>query len=233
MRSQQSSSRCLLAARPRRRQAAALSATLLALVAVFGVAGCGTSHTGVYALPLAPQTTPNVGPPPQTGPTNVPDRDCKQASGDYRLGAGDRIRVVVLSDTEFSADYEVNSTGSIQARMLGHIPITGMTTVELEQILKDRYTAAGYLKSPRLSVELVSARPFFILGEVSRPGAFGYLSCLRVIQAISIAGGYTRRASKTRISIRRFFSNFAEEEYVTEDTLVEPGDVLRIPERYF
>lgn len=214
--------------------ARAWPAGLAGLVMMIAVGGCTSSYqTGVYALPVSPQTTPTVGAPPQTGPTSVPDRECKQAAGEYRLGSGDRIRVVVLSDTEFSADYEVNSTGAVQARMLGAIPVTGMTTAELEQILKDRYTAAGYLRQPRLSVELVGSRPFFILGEISRPGAFGYLACLRVIQAVTIAGGYTRRASKSRMTIRRFFSNFAEEEYVSEDTLVEPGDVLRIPERYF
>lgn len=211
-----------------------LPAVAIGLVMAMTAGGCTSNYqTGVYALPISPQTTPIVGAPPQTGPTTVPDRECKQAAGEYRLGSGDRIRVVVLSDTEFSADYEVNSTGTVQARMLGPIAVTGMTTAELEQILKDRYSAAGYLRQPRLSVELVGSRPFFILGEVGRPGAFGYLACLRVIQAVTIAGGYTRRASKSRMTIRRFFSNFAEEEYVSEDTLVEPGDVVRIPERYF
>lgn len=202
-------------------------------MAAIGVSACGSQQTGIYALPVSPQTVPTVGISPQTGPTNVPDRECRQSTGDYRLGAGDKIRVVVLSDTEFSADYEVNATGAISARMIGNVDVTGKTTAELEQILRDMYTSAGYLRSPRLGVELVSTRPFFIVGEVSRSGSFPYVSCLRVIQAVAIAGGFTRRASKTRISIRRFFSNFAEEEYVTEDTLVEPGDVIRIPERWF
>ena len=206
----------------------------LALGAALALAACGsTVATGIYALPVSPQTSPNVGPSPQTGPTNVPDRECKSSTGDYRLGAGDKIRVVVLSDTEFSADYEVNSTGTISARMLGAIEVTGKTTGELEQILRDRYSSAGYLRSPRLGVELVSTRPFYIVGEISRPGNFPYVACLRVLQAVAIAGGFTRRASKTRLTIRRFFSTFAEEEYVTEDTLVEPGDVIRVPERWF
>ena len=127
------------------------AAIALGLSAALGVAACGPSTTtGIYALPVSPQTSPNVGQGPQTGPTNVPDRECKGSTGDYRLGAGDRIRVVVLSDTEFSADYEVNSSGTISARMLGSLDVTGKTTQELEQILRDRYTGAGYLRSPRL-----------------------------------------------------------------------------------
>ena len=211
-----------------------IALTALAVAAAIGLSGCGSAQpTGIYALPVAPKTAPNVGASPQTGPTNVPDRECKQSTGDYRLGAGDKIRVVVLSDTEFSADYEVSPTGTISARMLGNVDVTGKTTAELERILRDMYTAGGYLVSPRLGVELVSTRPFFVIGEVGRSGSFPYVSCLRVIQAIAIAGGFTRRASKSRVTIRRFFSNFAEEEYVTEDTLVEPGDVIRVPERWF
>jgi polysaccharide export outer membrane protein len=208
-------------------------AAAVLLLAGLSVMACTQRQTGIYALPMAPQTTPNVGASPQTGPTNVPDKECRQSTGDYRLGAGDKIRVVVLSDTEFSADYEVNATGAISARMIGNVDVTGKTPGELEQILRDRYTSAGYLRSPRLGVELVSTRPFFVIGEVARSGNFPYISCLRVIQAIAIAGGFTRRASRTRVTIRRFFSNFAEEEYVTEDTLVEPGDVIRVPERWF
>ena len=101
------------------------------------------------------------------------------------------------------------------------------------KILRDRYTGAGYLRSPRLGVELISTRPFYVVGEIARPGNFPHVACLRVLQAIAIAGGFTRRASRAKITIRRFFSNFAEEEYVTEDTLVEPGDVIRVQERWF
>ena len=155
-----------------------------AILAVAGAAaGCSDRTTGVYALPLAPQTVPTVGAPPQAGPTNVPDRECKQSQTEYKLGAGDKIRVVVLSDPQFSGDYEVNSSGTINARMLGTVPVTGTTTADLEELLKGRYLSAGFLTDPRISVELVSYRPFFILGEVNRPGSFNYLSCLRVVQA--------------------------------------------------
>ena len=99
--------------------------------------------------------------------------------------------------------------------------------------MRERYREGGYLISPRLSVELVASRPFYIVGEVSRPGQFPYVSCLHVIQAVAIAGGFTRRASRSGLTIKRYFATTAEEQYVTEDTLIEPGDVLRVPERYF
>jgi len=138
-----------------------------------------------------------------------------------------------MQDTEFSGDYEVNGTGSISVRVLGPIQVVGMSLQELEDKLRERYREGGYLISPRLSVELVASRPFYIVGEVSRPGQFPYVACLHVIQAVAIAGGFTRRASKSGLTIKRYFATTADEQYVTEDTLIEPGDVLRVPERYF
>ena len=173
-------------------------------------------------------------PAPINGPTLGQTNDCKQAGAGYRLGAGDKIRVVVLQDTEFSGDYEVNASGGISARMLGPIQVVGKTVAEIEEMLRERYRAQGYLVSPRLSVELVAMRPVLHHRRSdARSGQFPYVNCLRVIQAIAIAGGFTRRAGKTRLTIKRFYSTSAEEEYVTEDTLVEPGDVIRVPERWF
>jgi polysaccharide export outer membrane protein len=200
-----------------------------------GLAACDSRTTGVTQLPMPParDVTSFNQPPPTNGPPNQNQGDCKGGQGNYRLGTGDKIRVVVLQDTEFSGDYEVNATGGISARMLGPIEVAGKTLAEVEDMLRERYKEGGYLVSPRLSVELVATRPWYIVGEVNRVGQFPYVNCLHVIQAIAIAGGFTRRASKSHITIKRFFSKSSEEEYVTEDTLVEPGDVLRIPERWF
>jgi polysaccharide export outer membrane protein len=111
--------------------------------------------------------------------------------------------------------------------------VVGLTAGEVEEMLRERYASQGYLVSPRLSVELTAMRPFYVVGEVARVGQFPYVNCLRVIQAVAIAGGYTRRAGRTRLTIKRYYATSAEEERVTEDTLVEPGDVIRVPERWF
>lgn len=217
----------------------ALSGNKLLLLALAGgglLTAAACDHTtGVTQLPLPPdrEVVSFNQPAPTNGPPFQPNNDCKSGTGNYRLGAGDKIRVVVLQDTEFSGDYEVNATGGISARMLGPIQVVGQTLNEVEEALRERYREGGYLVTPRLSVELVSTRPFYIIGEVGRSGAFAYVNCLRVIQAIAIAGGFTRRAGRTRLTIKRFYSKTSEEEYVTEDTLVEPGDLIRVPERYF
>jgi polysaccharide export outer membrane protein len=210
-------------------------AATFAFMAMLVSVGCGSSTTGVTQLPVPPdRDVPNfTSPAPVNGPTFQTTNECKSGKGNYRLGAGDKIRVVVLQDTEFSGDYEVNASGGIAARMLGPVQVTGMTLAEVEEMLKERYKEGGYLVAPRLSVELVTTRPWYIVGEVARVGQFPYVNCLHVIQAVAIAGGFTRRASKSNVTIKRFFAKSTEEEYVTEDTLVEPGDVLRVPERWF
>src|SRR3982074_703785 len=150
---------------------------------------------------------------------------------DYKLGAGDKVRVVVLADPEFSGEYEVDASGNMSVRMIGRTSVLGLTAAPLEAALVQRHIAGGYLRNPKLTVELMSARPFFILAEVVKPGSYAYIAGLTVAQAVAIAGGYTRRASTSRIKLKRFGSK--EEESVTEDSTVDPGDILRVPERFF
>lgn len=153
--------------------------------------------------------------------------------GEYRVAPGDKVRVLVLADPELSGDYEVDSAGMITPRMAGRLSVVGLTPAEIEEQLRARYRADGFLRSPRLSVELITRRPFYILGEVGRPGSFAFVPGINVAQAVAIAGGYTRRASKTRITIQRFNQTLGMEETVTEDTPVGPGDIIRVPERWF
>jgi len=175
--------------------------------------------------PSAPATTTTIQ-QPSLGTQNL-------RLGEYRVAPGDRLRVVVLSDPELSGEYEVDSTGMISPRMAGRVIVLGMSMPEIEQLLADRYRSGNYLRNPRISVDLVARRPFYIVGEVTRPGSFPYVSGIHVVQAVAIAGGYTRRASKTRITIQRFNAQLGQEETVTEDSPVGPGDIIRVPERWF
>jgi protein involved in polysaccharide export with SLBB domain len=187
------------------------------LALLLGLAACGE--------PQPPMTVQTIQQPSQI------TQSLRMA--EYRVAPGDRIRVIVLSDSELSGEYEIDSAGMISPRMAGRIQVVGMTTAEIEEILRTRYRADGLLRVPRLSVDLVARRPFYILGEVNRVGSFPYVSGINVAQAIAIAGGFTRRASKTRITIQRFNQTWGMEETVTEDSPVGPGDIIRVPERWF
>jgi polysaccharide export outer membrane protein len=153
------------------------------------------------------------------------------AQSGYRLGTGDTIKVTVFGEEDASGEYEIDATGTISARLIGRVAIKGMTVSEVEQTLYDQYRSRGFFKNPKISIELVNLRPFFILGEVEKRGQYPYINGLTVAQAVAIAGGYTYRASRGRITIQR--AGTAREEPATEDAPVYPGDVVRVPERYF
>ena len=175
--------------------------------------------------PQAPMTTQTLQQPSQVTQT--------LRMAEYRVAPGDRVRITVLTDAELSGEYEIDSAGMISPRMAGRVQVVGMTTAEIEEVMRTRYRADGLLRVPRLSVDLVLRRPFYILGEVGKPGSFPYVSGINVAQAIAIAGGFTRRAAKTRITIQRFNQMQGMEETVTEDSPVGPGDIIRVPERWF
>jgi protein involved in polysaccharide export with SLBB domain len=153
------------------------------------------------------------------------------AQGGYRLGTGDKIKVTVFGEDDASGEYEIDATGAISARLIGRMAVKGMTVSEVEQMLIDQYRSRGFFRNPRISIELVNLRPFFILGEVEKRGSYPYVNGLTVAQAVAIAGGYTYRASRGRITIQRVGA--PKEEAATEDTLVYPGDIVRVPERFF
>jgi polysaccharide export outer membrane protein len=149
----------------------------------------------------------------------------------YRLGTGDKLKVTVFGEEDASGEYEIDASGAISARLLGRVSVKGMTVSEVEQVLAEQYRARGFFRNPRISIELTNLRPFFILGEVEKRGSYPYVNGLTVAQAVAIAGGYTYRASRSRITIQRVGA--AKETPATEDELVYPGDIIRVPERFF
>ena len=153
-----------------------------------------------------------------------------QAGSGYKLGAGDKLKVVVFGEEDASGEYEVDATGAISVRLLGRLQVKGMTLADVEQALSEGYRSRGFFRNPRISIELTNLRPFFILGEVEKRGSYPYVNGLTVAQAVAIAGGYTYRASKSRITVQHVGGK-AEE--ATEDTPVLPGDIVRVPERFF
>ncbi len=152
------------------------------------------------------------------------------AQGGYKLGTGDKLKVTVFGEEDASGEYEIDATGAISARLLGRVQVKGMTLSEVEQTLIEDYRSRGYFRNPRISIELINLRPFFILGEVEKRGSYPYVVGLTVAQAVAIAGGYTYRASRSRITVQRVGG---KPEEATEDTSVLPGDIVRVPERFF
>lgn len=148
-----------------------------------------------------------------------------------QVGPGDKIKLTVFGEENLSGEFEVDNTGSLAIPLVGEIKVRGLTPREVER--KITHTLEdGYLKSPRVNIEVLNFRPFFILGEVNKPGSYPYANDITVINAVALGGGYTTRAKTGKIIVRRAATP-DKEEWISEDALVYPGDVLRVDERFF
>ena len=150
----------------------------------------------------------------------------------YTLGTGDRVRVVVFGEPDLSGEFEVDATGKISMPLVGDVRIGGLPMREAEKIVAQTLSQ-GYLANPRVNVEVLNYRPFYIIGEVNTPGSYPYVNGMSVLTAVALAGGYTYRAREDRVSITRANDPQRREYRAAPDTPVLPGDIIKVPERLF
>lgn len=150
----------------------------------------------------------------------------------YALGSSDRLRVTVFGHPDLSGEFEVDGTGAISMPLIGQIRAIGLSTVEFEKAIAERLSD-GYVLNPRVSAEVINYRPFYILGEVGRPGEYPYTSGLTVQNAVAAAGGFTYRANKRVVFIKSIDVDQEIAYDLTPSTVVKPGDTIRIGERIF
>jgi polysaccharide biosynthesis/export protein VpsN len=153
------------------------------------------------------------------------------AGNDYVLGVGDKVKITTFGEPDLSGDFEVSSTGTISMPLIGAVQATGRTVSELQASIAAKLSQ-GYMKDPHVSLEVLGYRPFFIMGEVMKPGSYNYVNGMTVINAVAMAGGYTYRADKNDIKMKHSTGDTKEED-VTETTIVHPGDVITVTERFF
>ncbi len=150
----------------------------------------------------------------------------------YQLGAGDRIRVVVFGQTDLSGEFQLDGNGRISLPLLKEIKATGLTVSELESTITSRLTP-DYLINPKVSIEVLNYRPFFIIGEVRNPGQYPYVSGMTVLTAVALAGGYTYRAKDNKALITHAQHLIKNKSAGNRDTEILPGDIIEIPEKYW
>jgi polysaccharide export outer membrane protein len=154
-------------------------------------------------------------------------------TGAYRLGPGDEIRVAVFGQKQLSARYRIAADGHIAIPLLKPIAATGLTPDALAQRIATRLTQAGLLAHPAVAVEIRRYRPFYILGEVRRPGAYPFQPGMTVLTAASIAGGFTDRAAEQRFLVIRSRNGEPHRFSARADSAIAPGDVIKVRERHF
>jgi polysaccharide export outer membrane protein len=181
----------------------------IAALATGVLAGCETGGLQTDIPPAAPAT-----------------------SAEYVLGTGDKLRVTVFGEQNLSGEFTVDGTGAISMPLVGPQRAAGLTP----KGFSDNLTAAlkaGYMKDPKVSVDVINHRPFFMLGEVSKPGEYPYRSGMNAVSAVATAGGYTHRANTDVIFVRRNNETQEKRYKAAPNVPVFPGDIVRVPERYF
>lgn len=150
----------------------------------------------------------------------------------YTLGSGDKVRIIVFGEPDLSGEFEVSGDGQLFLPLIGIISANGRTLQTLSADIQTKLLD-GYLVDPKVSVEILNYRPFYILGEVKEPGSYSYVNGMRVLNAVALGGGFTYRADKDDILIIRANDKNREPEKATSATIVLPGDIIKVEERFF
>jgi len=172
------------------------------------------------ALPLAACSSQGSNLPPlQPTPTD---------ESAYHLGPGDKVHVVVAGADDLTGDYTVGDNGTISMPLIGDVKAAGLSRAQVEHEMEAKL-AEGYLKHPKVSIGTLTYRPFYVFGEVLKPGQYPYAAGMRVESAIATAGGYTYRANQQFVVVTRN----GQERKADPTAPIQPDDVIKVPERYF
>jgi len=151
---------------------------------------------------------------------------------EYLLGVGDKIEIVVYGEKDLTTKVKISRSGYISFPFLDDIQVIGLSIKEVEKKIHAGLLG-DYLINPQVSISMLEYRPFFIHGQVVRPGGFPYQEDLRLDKAIALAGGLTNRASKVDWIITRTIKGKTVTIEATIATLVQPDDIIKIEQSFF
>jgi polysaccharide export outer membrane protein len=193
------------------------------LAALLAIGGCGDNDL----TPIVPDDT--TGPP---GGALALGADRRASAADYRLGPNDRTRIIVYGQPHLTGEYVLDGNGVLAFPLIGNVPASGMTPTELQRTIAQRLEP-DYLRDPSVSVEVASRRPFYVVGEVQKPGSYPFVTDMTVLNAIATAGGQTYRANMGAFYIKRTHDGRTVRVAATQESRLQPGDTLMVRERFF
>jgi protein involved in polysaccharide export with SLBB domain len=153
-------------------------------------------------------------------------------SPDYKLGPSDKVRVTVYEEDDLSGEFQIDGAGYVRLPLVGQIQAAGQSVFQLETLV-EKALDDGYLRNARVSIEVTEYRPFYIIGEVNKPGEYPYASNMTVLNAVALAGGYTTKAVQSTIYVRHEAEVQERPVVIDQLTRLYPGDVVRVPETSF
>jgi polysaccharide biosynthesis/export protein len=207
---------------------------IVCLLAALALSGCMQRTSPVAVAPQASLDTVAYGQSYAPAPVTVAYAAPAPVRYDsaYHLDAGDRLRVVVYGQEGLTNTYAIDAGGSITMPLIGSVPARGRTPAGLAAEITGRLRN-GFIRDPSVAVEIESYRPFFILGEVAAPGQYPYVPNMTVESAVAIAGGFTPRAQRDRVTITHTDAGGTARFVVPPGTPIGPGDTVLVGERWF
>lgn len=164
----------------------------------------------------------------------LPPTDSAVHSADpsYRLGTGDKVRVIVFDEEDLGGEFQIDDGGYIRLPLIGPVKAAGCSPRELETQIATALRD-GYLNAPRVNVEVLDYRPFYIIGEVNKPGQYAYVNDMTALNAVALGGGYSAEASDASLYIRHEGEKEERKYAADATTKIRPGDVVRVPRTAF
>jgi protein involved in polysaccharide export with SLBB domain len=153
-------------------------------------------------------------------------------SADYRLGPNDKTRIIVFGQPNLTGEFALDGNGVLAFPLIGNVDASGMTPRELQAAIASKLDP-DFMRNPSVSVEVATRRPFYVVGEVQKPGSYPYVTDLTVLDAIATAGGQTYRANMAGFYIKRRVNGQFVRVAASQESTLQPGDTVIVRERYF
>jgi polysaccharide export outer membrane protein len=150
----------------------------------------------------------------------------------YQLASGDRVRIIVFGQEALTNSFSVDGAGNISLPLIGSVRALGLTTAQLTGAVEARLRD-GYLRDPRVSIEVEAFRPFFVLGEVGASGQYPFINGMTVQNAVAVAGGFGPRGYQENVDLTRVVNGRPMTASVPLSFPVRPGDTITVRERFF
>jgi len=158
----------------------------------------------------------------------------RELPGSYRVGPGDKMKVIVFGEPNLTGDYLIGMSGDLAMPLIGSIDAKNMRSSELADAISAKLKEGGYVLSPRVSIEILSYRQIYVLGEVNKPGEYSHDAGMTLEQAVAKAGGYTRRADTKSVVLKRNSWTASQRVRLNGPALqIAPGDTIRVTESFF
>lgn len=151
---------------------------------------------------------------------------------EYILGAEDKIKITVFGEEDLSGEYKIGGDGIIAMPLIGAINVGELSLRQAEKVIENKLRD-GYLKKPSVSIEVQESRPFYIMGEIRRPGSYNYINGMSILQAVAISGGFTYRANTKSVDVIRGTATPSDPIKMTPKDSVRAGDIIYVRERFF